>query len=115
MFVKISMAICLICVAACAKQPASIRPMSVAGLYEGISCKQARLQYSKEAGKVPALVSSQQDAVTGDALGVFLIGVPVSSVAGDDIEGEIAATKGKLIALSTKLDSCGIQHTPVNW
>ena len=81
------MAICLICVAAYAKQPASIRPISAAGLYEGILGKQARLQYSREAGIVPALASTQKDAVAGDTIGVLLIGVPISGLAGDDIEG----------------------------
>ena len=43
-----------------------------------------------------ALVSNQQSkAASGDALGVFLIGVPVASLAGGDHEAEIAILKGR--------------------
>ncbi|TIN27422.1 MAG: hypothetical protein E5Y31_13080 [Mesorhizobium sp.] len=43
-----------------------------------------------------AIVSNQQNkASTGDALGVFLIGVPVASMSGGDHEAEIAILKGR--------------------
>ena len=49
-----------------------------------------------------ALLSNQQSkAATGDALGVFLIGVPVSSLAGGDHETEIAILKGRCGAPKT--------------
>jgi hypothetical protein len=49
-----------------------------------------------------AIVSNQQNkAVTGDALGVFLIGVPVSSMSGGDHETEIAILKGRCGAPKT--------------
>jgi hypothetical protein len=42
----------------------------------------------------------------GDAIGVFLIGVPVSSLSGGDKEGLIAAAKGKELALQNRLLGC---------
>lgn len=49
-----------------------------------------------------ALLSNQQSkAATGDALGVFLIGVPVSSLSGNDHEAEIAILKGRCGAPKT--------------
>jgi len=42
----------------------------------------------------------------GDAVGVFLIGVPVSSLSGSDKEGLIATSKGKVTALETRLLRC---------
>ncbi|RWB00595.1 MAG: hypothetical protein EOQ39_35310 [Mesorhizobium sp.] len=43
-----------------------------------------------------AVISNQQSkAATGDALGVFLIGVPVASMSGGDHEAEIAILKGR--------------------
>ncbi len=41
----------------------------------------------------------QKDAVTGDAVGVLLIGVPVSSATGGDRETAIAVEKGRLAAI----------------
>jgi hypothetical protein len=43
-----------------------------------------------------ALLSSKQSrAATSDAVGVFLIGVPVASLSGADNEAEIAILKGR--------------------
>lgn len=100
---------------ACAQQPASIAPVSLGDVYSSTSCGKAKAIYAQEAAKVPSLVASQKKAVTGDAIGVFLIGVPVSSLSGDDLEGEIATTKGKLLALSIRLEACGITPAAVAW
>lgn len=49
-----------------------------------------------------AIISNQQSkAATGDALGVFLVGVPVASLAGADHEAEIAILKGRCGAPKT--------------
>jgi hypothetical protein len=44
--------------------------------------------------------------VAGDAVGVLLIGVPVSSLTGGDVSGQIALEKGKIAALDARLLSC---------
>lgn len=100
---------------ACAQQPGSIAPVSMAGTYDDVSCSRAATLYKQEAAKVPTLVAAQKQAVSGDALGVFLIGVPVSSLSGGDLEGEIAATKGKLVALAGKLEACGTSPAAIAW
>jgi len=62
---------------------------NIAGVFNAGPCSQADRQRL-------AIVSNQQSkAATGDALGVFLIGVPVSSLAGNDNETEIAILKGR--------------------
>lgn len=101
--------------AACAKQPGEIAAVSVGDAYSGVSCSRASSLYNAEAAKVPALVSKQKSAVAGDAVGVFLLGVPMASLSGEDLEGEIAATKGKILALTTRLETCGINPAPVDW
>lgn len=101
--------------AACAQQPGSIAPVSMGATYANTPCRQAEELYRREAAKVPTLVAAQKQAVTGDAIGVFLIGVPVSSLSGADLEGEIAATKGKLIGLGARLETCGTSPTQVAW
>ena len=54
-----------------------------------------------------ALSAAQKKAVSGDAFGVFLIGVPVSSLNDKDKEGAIATSKGKILALESRLLTCG--------
>lgn len=99
----------------CAEQPAAIQPVPVGDVYSSISCRKARELYKAEAAKVPTLVASQKSAAKSDTVGVFLIGLPVSSMSGGDLEGEIATTKGKLIALGARLEVCGITPEPANW
>lgn len=99
----------------CAEKPAAIQPVSVGDVYSSISCRKARDLYKAEAAKVPTLVASQKSAANSDTIGVLLIGLPVSSMSGGDLEGEIATTKGKLIALGARLEVCGTTPEAVNW
>jgi len=46
-----------------------------------------------------ALVNSQNNAATGDAVGVFFFLLPVGSIFGADKEGELAQAKGEVLAL----------------
>lgn len=54
-----------------------------------------------------AVSKQQQDAATGDAMGIFLVGVPVSSTFGGDKEGQVAVSKGKVNAIEANLNSKG--------
>lgn len=70
-------------------------PDKIAGVPNAGPCTQADRERL-------AIVSNQQNkAVSGDALGVFLIGVPVSSMSGGDHETEIAILKGRCGAPKT--------------
>ena len=93
-------------VAACAQSPASIQPVSMGNAFAAISCEQAQLDMTAERQALAALESKQKGAVAGDAIGVFLIGVPVSSLTGGDVAGHIAASKGKVLALEARLSAC---------
>ncbi len=92
--------------AACAKAPGSIAPVSMAGAYDNIACKKAGPMLEQERQTLSALESQQKAARTGDAIGVFLVLIPVSSLTGGDREGAIATSKGKVLALETRLQSC---------
>lgn len=92
--------------AACAQSPASIQPVSMGNAFAAVSCQQARADLTAERQALAALESRQKGAVAGDAIGVFLIGVPVSSLTGGDVAGHIAASKGKVLALEARLASC---------
>lgn len=93
--------------AACAKSPDAIPPVSMAGAYDSVSCDYARQALMTERQNLASLTSAQNSAVAGDAVGVLLIGVPVSSLTGGDKSGDIGATKGKILALESRLLSCG--------
>ncbi len=54
-----------------------------------------------------AVSKAQNDAATGDAFGVFLIGVPMSSTFGGDKEGQVAVNKGKVQAIENALKAKG--------
>jgi hypothetical protein len=91
---------------ACAQSPGSIAPVSMGNAYANISCTEARAMLEQERQTLAALESAQQGAVVGDAIGVLLIAVPVSSLTGGDREGEIAVSKGKVLALEARIASC---------
>lgn len=93
-------------ISACAQSPDAISPVSMAGAYDHAGCTQARSLLSAERTNLDALSAAQKNAVAGDAIGVFLIGVPVSSLSGSDKAGAIATSKGKILALEARLSGC---------
>jgi hypothetical protein len=93
--------------AACAQSPDAIAPVAMGDAYQNVSCSKARTLLSQEKGTLAALSTQQTNAAKGDTIGVLLIGVPVSSVTGGNKAGDIAATKGKVEALTARLLSCG--------
>lgn len=93
--------------AACAQNPASIAPVSMGSAFASYDCRAASADLAAERQSLAALESKQKGAVAGDAIGVFLIGVPVSSLTGGDVAGHIATSKGKIIALEARVAACG--------
>lgn len=91
---------------ACAQSPDAIAPVSMAGVYNGVSCQNAADLLAAERQTLASLDARQRQAVSGDAVGVFLIGIPVSSVSGNDVAGTLAASKGKVLALEQRLMTC---------
>jgi hypothetical protein len=92
--------------AACTPRPDSIAPVSMTGAFDRMPCQSAKQQLQTERVRLTALEKKQNEAATGDAIGVFLILVPVSKLTGGDVAGEIGASKGKVIALEQRLASC---------
>ena len=91
---------------ACAKSPDAIPPVSMGNAFSGVACNQVSSMLVQERQALAALESRQRSAVAGDAVGVFLLGVPVSSLSGNDVSGSIEASKGKVIALENRLLTC---------
>lgn len=92
---------------ACAKSPDAIAPAAMpSGMFDGVSCQQARDARARSAARLAQLESDQRSAVAGDAVGVFLVGIPLSSVAGGNREGLLAVEKGRLLSLDARLERC---------
>ena len=93
--------------AACAKMPDAITPAAMpAGAYDALTCAVAQLERAAITANLAALSSQQTNAATGDILSVFLLGVPVSGIAGSDKEGMLAVEKGKALAMDARLARC---------
>jgi orotate phosphoribosyltransferase-like protein len=80
---------------ACAKSPESIAPAYQSSfIYENLNCAQLG-QESQRVGSALAAASTQQNnARSNDIIGVVLIGLPVSTLSGDNIAPQIAQLKG---------------------
>lgn len=105
---KLSLVVCLLVVAAaCTPRPDSIAPVSMTGAYDNMSCNQAVNELNAERPRLVELERQQNAAATADAVGVFLVLVPVSKLTGGDRAGSIGASKGKVLALEQRVSRCG--------
>lgn len=98
----------LLAVTSCAKRPDAIVPVDIPmGAYTGESCEGLARELVKEQQNLAAVSKEQNQAATGDAVGVFMLGVPVSSTFGGDKEGQVAVAKGKVQAIENARKSKG--------
>ncbi len=75
--------------------------------YTNLGCPALVQELLKEQNTLAALSKQQNQAATGDAVGVFLIGIPASSTFGGDKEGQVAVSKGKVNAIISAIMSKG--------
>lgn len=95
-------------VTSCAKRPDAIMPTDIPmAAYAGQSCEDLKVQRANEQRSLDDLSKAQNDAVTGDALGVLVIGVPLASAGGGDKETYIATSKGKIQAMDAAMKAKG--------
>lgn len=84
----------------CASRASSIAPVAVSSNdYAKLGCEQARAELVTARAKENALARKQNNAATADAASVFLVLLPLGSVFGADVEGELAQAKGETLAL----------------
>lgn len=92
----------------CAKRPDAIVPVDIPmAVYQNQNCQRLGNELIKEQKNLAAISKAQTEAANGDAFGVFLIGLPVSSAVGGDKEGQVAVAKGKVQAIENTLKSKG--------
>ena len=96
-----SLLIAITALLGCAKRPDAITPASIPmAAYTNLSCAELKQAHATERARLSGLSAAQNSAATGDAVGVFLIGVPAASLTGGDKEGDVAVSKGKIEAMS---------------
>ena len=97
----------ILALGACAKSPSSIAPMSVSSNeYAGLSCSNLNAERTSVEAKLADAVKRQNDAQAADAVGVFLVLIPISALTGD-AEAEVAQYKGEKIAIERSLEKRG--------
>lgn len=85
---------------ACASRASSVAPMAIsASDYAALSCEETieALALARETER--SLTRRQNNAATADAASVFLVLLPLGSVFGADVEGELSQAKGEARAL----------------
>jgi hypothetical protein len=103
----------VLAISSCAKRPDAIVPADIPmAAYTNYSCEQLGQEMIKEQAALSAISKAQNDAATGDAVGVFLIGVPMSSTFGGDKEGQVSVAKGKVQAIQSAMMSKGCNTAP---
>ena len=91
----------VLALAGCASRASSIAPIAVPSAnYAGLTCEETKQMLVVKQELQNSLTKSQNNAATGDAVGVFLVLLPVGSIFGADKEGELAQAKGEVIALN---------------
>lgn len=103
---RVISAILILSVSACAKPPSSIVAAYVSDVgYKSMTCSQLSAELTRVNAQLPPLEQQQQNAATGDAVGVFLVGIPVSSLGGGDVEGQISRLRGERQTMETTMIS----------
>ena len=95
-----------IAAAACTPRADAVAPVSMTGAYDKMSCSNARKSLDAERQTLATLAKRQNSAATTDAIGVFLILVPVSKLTGGDAAGDLGTSKGKVLALEQRVANC---------
>lgn len=83
-------------IAGCAKSPESIAPAYVSEVpYSQWSCKQLGEEQQRLSSAYTVAAQQQEKARGNDIAGVIILGLPVSSLSGDNIAPQIAELKGE--------------------
>lgn len=97
----------VIALAGCAASPESIEPVAVSSsAYSGASCRVVASERSRADAALSDLYVKQRETAELDAGGVLMLGLPVGSMYGGDVEPEIAALKGQIEAMDARLAGC---------
>jgi hypothetical protein len=96
----------------CAKSPESIAPAYVSTVnFQSWSCNQVAEEGRRLSQALAEASTQQRNARTNDTIGVIFLGLPVSSLSGDNIAPQIANLKGQMVAVQQAGSSknCGFR------
>ena len=101
-------------VAACAQKPESIAPAYVTPtIYENFTCTQLAQEQARLVQAYSVASGQQSQARRNDMAGVFLIGLPVSSMSGGNVAPQIANLKGQQEAVRATMITKNCENIPV--
>lgn len=93
-------AIGLLTLAGCATAPEYVTSSYVSPmLYRNWTCEQMAEEGHRLLAAYQTVAAKQNQAVWGDAFGVVMIGLPISSMTGNNVAPEVARVKGEHEAL----------------
>lgn len=110
--------VALAALSGCATKPENIAPLYVSEVpYISASCDQLRDTLLNVNTALANAVSRQDTARAHDSLGVFLVGLPVASMAGKDAEAQVATLKGHAEAIQRagSAKKCGSLAPVIRW
>lgn len=98
--ISLSLAILL---AGCAKRPKAVVATTLpSDTYAAYSCEDLGVELVKAQSDVTTLSAKQTNAANADAVGVFLVLVPVGSLTNNNVEGELSVAKGKVLSIQSQ-------------
>ncbi len=93
---------CAFTISACAKSPDAVAAAQIDdSAYLQLSCSTLRQKEAEGEAAVGTLSAQQKAAADNDALGVFLLGLPLASMSGNDPEAQLSIAKGQLNAIKS--------------
>ncbi|QXT39425.1 hypothetical protein [Gymnodinialimonas ceratoperidinii] len=97
---RLILLVSILAACACAQRPENIAAADIGpNPYTGYNCSQLAAEELSITQELANLSADQNRAANGDAFGVFLLGLPVSSMTGADQETNIAIARGRLQAI----------------
>ena len=86
--------------AGCAGGAGSVVPVAIsASEYSGLNCQEVQTQLRNAREREAALAERQNRAQMMDAAGIALTLLPVASILGENVAGQLAQVKGERLAL----------------
>lgn len=110
-----SVSLAVMVLSGCASSPESIAPLEVSDAgYISLDCDQLTQKQADLGKELNTAAESQRGVQTGDAIGVVLVGLPVSTIAGYNVADKIAQLKGEIQALQRVAEGKNCHLTPIN-
>lgn len=88
----------------CATRASGVTPVAVSvNDYAAVECVKLAEDLRVARSREDALTDRQDKAATLDAVGVFVAFLPIGSLMGKDVKGELAQAKGETLAIERSL------------